>query len=314
MKWPPGSATADNICSTARQPPTWTPKPCMSLSPASPLSSAASSSDAPASTRIAAIQTVSGEDVEQNLQMTARLVAEAAAAGARLVALPEYFSLITRDEQAKVRVREADGSGPQQDFLAELAQRHGVWLVGGTIPLMADTGHKVRNTSLVFDAQGQRVARYDKIHLFSFQRGKERYEEAATIEPGSTVCTFDSPLGRVGLAVCYDLRFPELFRAMGAVDLIILPAAFAYTTGRAHWEVLLRARAIENQCYVMAPAQGGRHASGRVTWGHTMIIDPWGEVLACREEGAGVVLAELEPERIAGVRASLPALGHRCLD
>ncbi len=285
----------------------------MSLSPAPPLSSAVSSSDTPASTRIAAIQTVSGPDVEQNLQTVARLVAEAAAAGARLVALPEYFSLITADEQAKVRVREADGSGPQQDFLAELAQRHEVWLVGGTIPLMADAEGKVRNTTLVFDAQGERVARYDKVHLFSFQRGEERYEEAATIEPGGTVCAFDSPAGRVGLSVCYDLRFPELFRAMGTVDLIILPAAFTYTTGRAHWEVLLRARAIENQCYVMAPAQGGRHASGRVTWGHSMIIDPWGEVLACREEGAGVVLAEIQPERIAGVRASLPALSHRRL-
>ncbi len=285
----------------------------MSLSPALPLSFAASSFAALASTRIAAIQTVSGPDVEQNLQTVARLVAEAAAAGARLVALPEYFSLITADEQAKVRMREADGSGPQQDFLAELAQRHGVWLVGGTVPLLAEADDKVRNATLVFDAQGRRVARYDKIHLFSFQRGDERYDEAATIEPGSTVCSFDSPLGRIGLSVCYDLRFPELFRAMGTVDLIIVPAAFTYTTGRAHWEVLLRARAIENQCYVMAPAQGGRHASGRVTWGHTMIIDPWGEVLACREEGAGVVLADLEPERIAGVRASLPALSHRCL-
>ncbi len=285
----------------------------MSLSPALPLSFAASSFAALASTRIAAIQTVSGPDVEQNLQTVARLVAEAAAAGARLVALPEYFSLITADEQAKVRMREADGSGPQQDFLAELAQRHGVWLVGGTVPLLAEADDKVRNATLVFDAQGRRVARYDKIHLFSFQRGDERYDEAATIEPGSTVCSFDSPLGRIGLSVCYDLRFPELFRAMGTVDLIIVPAAFTYTTGRAHWEVLLRARAIENQCYVMAPAQGGRHASGRVTWGHTMIIDPWGEVLACSEEGAGVVLADLEPERIAGVRASLPALSHRCL-
>ncbi len=285
----------------------------MSHSPALPSSSAVSLSDASASTCIAAIQTVSGSDVEQNLQTVARLVAEAAAAGARLVALPEYFSLITADEQAKVRMREGDGRGPQQDFLAELAQRHKVWLVGGTIALTADAEGKVRNTTLVFDAQGQRVARYDKIHLFSFQRGEERYEEAATIEPGSTVCTFDSPLGRIGLSVCYDLRFPELYRAMGTVDLIIVPAAFTYTTGRAHWEVLLRARAIENQCYVMAPAQGGRHASGRVTWGHSMIIDPWGEVLACREQGEGVVLADLEPERIARMRASLPALSHRCL-
>ncbi len=287
----------------------------MSTLPSTPLSSSVTVTGpaAPGSTRIAAIQTVSSPDVDENLRTVSRLVAEAAAAGARLVALPEYFSLITADEQAKVRIRETEGSGPQQDFLAELAQRHGVWLVGGTIPLVADADDKVRNATLVFDAHGQRVARYDKIHLFSFQRGEERYDEAATIEPGSTVCTFDSPAGRTGLSVCYDLRFPELFRAMGTVDLIILPAAFTYTTGRAHWEVLLRARAIENQCYVMAPAQGGRHPSGRVTWGHTMIIDPWGEVLACREEGAGVVLADIEPERIAGMRASLPALSHRCL-
>lgn len=287
----------------------------MSTLPSTPLSSSVTVTGpaAPGSTRIAAIQTVSSPDVDENLRTVSRLVAEAAAAGARLVALPEYFSLITADEQAKVRIRETEGSGPQQDFLAELAQRHGVWLVGGTIPLVADADDKVRNATLVFDAHGQRVARYDKIHLFSFQRGEERYDEAATIEPGSTVCTFDSPAGRTGLSVCYDLRFPELFRAMGTVDLIIVPAAFTYTTGRAHWEVLLRARAIENQCYVMAPAQGGRHPSGRVTWGHTMIIDPWGEVLACREEGAGVVLADIEPERIAGMRASLPALSHRCL-
>ena len=263
--------------------------------------------------RIAAIQTVSGPDVAQNLKVVAGLVAEAAAAGARLVALPEYFPVISADEQAKVRIREHDGSGPLQSCLADLAQRHGVWLVGGTIPLVAEADDKVRNSTLVFDDQGRRVARYDKIHLFGFQRGAERYDESASIEAGGDVCAFDAPVGRVGLSVCYDLRFPELFRAMREVDLIILPAAFTYTTGRAHWEVLLRARAIENQCYVMAPAQGGRHPSGRVTWGHTMIIDPWGEVLACQEEGPGVVLADLDPARIASVRESLPALRHRCL-
>lgn len=263
--------------------------------------------------RIAAIQTVSGPDVAQNLKVVAGLVAEAAAAGARLVALPEYFPVISADEQAKVRIREHDGSGPLQSCLADLAQRHGVWLVGGTIPLVAEADDKVRNSTLVFDDQGRRVARYDKIHLFGFQRGAERYDESASIEAGAEVCAFDAPVGRVGLSVCYDLRFPELFRAMREVDLIILPAAFTYTTGRAHWEVLLRARAIENQCYVMAPAQGGRHPSGRVTWGHTMIIDPWGEVLACQEEGPGVVLADLDPARIASVRESLPALRHRCL-
>ncbi len=267
----------------------------------------------PGPVRIAAIQTVSGPDVDANLEAVAALVAEAAAAGAALVALPEYFALISTDESAKVRIREAEGDGPLQAFLAATARRHGVWLVGGTIPLCASVGDKVRNSTLVFDDQGRRVARYDKIHLFGFRRGEEHYDEAATIEPGGEVCCFDSPAGRTGLSVCYDLRFPELFRAMGEVDLIVLPAAFTFTTGRAHWEVLLRARAIENQCYVIAPAQGGRHPGGRRTWGHTMIIDPWGEVLACREEGPGVVLAELDPGRIAEVRESLPALCHRRL-
>lgn len=275
-------------------------------SPASPRPSAL--------VRIAAVQTVSGPDVAENLRVAGELIAEAAGAGAQLVALPEYFPLITADETAKVGIREADGSGPIQDFLREAATRHRIWLVGGTIPMVANTDGKVRNSTLVYDARGERVARYDKIHLFGFQKGDERYDEAATIEPGCDVVTFDAPCGRVGLSVCYDLRFPELFRAMGVVDLIILPAAFTYTTGRDHWEVLLRARAIENQCYVMAPAQGGRHPSGRVTWGHTLIADPWGQVLACRDEGPGVVWADVEPARIAAVRGSLPALRHRCLD
>ncbi|THF55615.1 carbon-nitrogen hydrolase family protein [Pseudothauera rhizosphaerae] len=262
---------------------------------------------------IAAVQTVSGPDVAENCRIAGELVAEAAAAGARLVALPEYFPLITADETAKVRIRERDGEGPLQDFLRETALRHKVCLVGGTIPLAAAAGDKVRNTTLVYDERGERIARYDKIHLFGFRKGEERYDEAATIEPGREVVVFDSPAGRTGLSVCYDLRFPELFRAFGEVDLIILPAAFTHTTGRAHWEVLLRARAIENQCYVLAPAQGGRHPSGRVTWGHSLVIDPWGEVLACREEGPGVVTAKLDPARIAAVRESLPALRHRCL-
>lgn len=264
--------------------------------------------------RIAAIQMISGPDVAPNLTTAGRLIAEAAAAGAQLVALPEYFPLIGAADADRLAAREVDGVGPLQAFLAEAARRHGLWLIGGSIPLMARDPAKLRNTCLVFDPQGRRVARYDKIHLFGFQRGEERYDESATIEAGSEVCAFDSPFGQVGLSICYDLRFPELFRAMGAVNLIILPAAFTYTTGRAHWEVLLRARAIENQCYVMAPGQGGRHPSGRVTWGHTMIIDPWGEVLACRDEGPGVVLADLDPALLVDVRENLPALRHRCLD
>lgn len=263
--------------------------------------------------RVAAVQTVSGPDVEANLKDVGSLIAQAADEGAKLVALPEYFALISPDEQAKVRIREQDGEGPIQDFLREAAIRHGIWLVGGTVPLISADAGKVRNTSLVFDDTGKRVARYDKIHLFGFRKGEEHYEESLTIEPGAEVVSFDAPFGRVGLSVCYDLRFPELFRAMGKVDLIILPAAFTYTTGEAHWEVLLRARAIENQCYVLAPAQGGRHPSGRRTFGDTMLIDPWGEIVARRREGPGVVAGDIDLQHIARIRQSLPALAHRTL-
>jgi len=231
-----------------------------------------------------------------------------------MVALPEYFALMSSDETAKVHACEQEGSGSVQDFLSETAARHGIWIVGGTLPLAADVPGKTRNAVLVFDSCGNRVARYDKIHLFGFEQKEERYDEAASIEAGGRVVCFDSPAGRVGLAVCYDLRFPELFRAMGKVDLIVLPAAFTYTTGRVHWEALLRARAIENQCYLAAAAQGGVHSYGRRTWGHSMIIDPWGDILACRPEGAGVAMAELDPDRLALVRRCLPALEHRRLD
>ena len=268
---------------------------------------------APTTCRIAAVQTVSGPDVAENLRVVEGLIGEAAQSGARLVALPEYFALISADEQAKLALREADGCGPLQDFLAAAAARHGVWLIGGTIPLECGDPGKVFNTTLVFDPRGERVARYDKIHLFGFQRGEERYDEANSIRPGSALTVFDGPCGRVGLSVCYDLRFPELFRAMGELDLIVLPAAFTYTTGSAHWEVLLRARAIENQCYLLASAQGGVHPSGRRTFGDSMVIDPWGEVLARRPEGPGVVWADMNPERIAEVRRNLPALRHRCI-
>ncbi|MDR1228011.1 MAG: carbon-nitrogen hydrolase family protein [Azoarcus sp.] len=260
---------------------------------------------------IAVLQTVSGPVVADNLAVAGELIAEAVGAGARLLALPEFFALISGDENAKLRARERDGAGPIQDFLREAAARHKVWIVGGTLPLASGSPDKVRNTVLVYDDRGGRVARYDKIHLFGFTRGDERYDEANTIEAGDRVACFDSPAGRVGLAVCYDLRFPEFFRAMGEVDLIVLPAAFTYTTGQAHWETLLRARAIENQCYLMAAAQGGHHPHGRRTWGHSMIVDPWGEVLACRAEGPGVVSATLDSARIADIRQSLPALRHR---
>lgn len=263
--------------------------------------------------RVAAVQTVSGPEVEANLKDVGALIAQAAGEGAGLVALPEYFALISPDEQAKVRISERDGEGRLQDFLRDAAVRNRVWLIGGTVPLTSGDPGKVRNATLVYDDGGRRVARYDKIHLFGFSKGEERYEESQTIEPGSEVVCFDAPFGRVGLSVCYDLRFPELFRAMGRVDLIVLPAAFTYTTGEAHWEVLLRARAIENQCYVLAPAQGGRHPSGRRTFGDTMLIDPWGGIVARRREGPGVVSGDIDLQHIARIRQSLPALAHRTL-
>ncbi len=266
---------------------------------------------------IAAVQMISGPDVAPNLATAGRLIAEAAAAGAQLVALPEYFPLIGATDADRLAAREADGAGPIQDFLAGAAQKHGLWLVGGSLPLMANDPAKLRNACLVFNPQGERVARYDKIHLFGFKKGDEAYDEAATIERGDRVVAFDSPLGRVGVAICYDLRFPELFRALAQlpnpIDLLVLPAAFTETTGRAHWEMLLRARAVENQCYVLAAAQGGQHPNGRITHGNSMVIDPWGEVLARMDKGEGVVIAELNRQRLVDTRASLPALKHRIL-
>ena len=263
--------------------------------------------------KIAALQMISGPDVAPNLAAAGRLIAGAAMAGAQLVALPEYFPLIGATDADRLAAREVDGTGPIQDFLAAAAKQHGVWLVGGSIPLLAQDPAKLRNSCLVFDPQGRRVARYDKIHLFGFKKGDESYDEAATIERGEQVVAFDTPLGRVGLGICYDLRFPELFRAMGAVDLLVLPAAFTETTGRAHWELLLRTRAVENQCYVLAAAQGGQHPNGRLTHGNSMVIDPWGEVLARVDKGEGVVVAELDPQRLVDTRSSLPALKHRIL-
>lgn len=272
----------------------------------------------PASLRIAAIQMVSGPEVAPNLATAARLIDAAADAGARLVALPEYFPIIGGSDADRLAAREPAGAGPLQDFLAAAAARHGIWLVGGSLPLVANAPGKLLNSCLVFDPAGRQAARYDKIHLFGFTQGAEHYDEAQTIEAGPPApVTFAAAGLRIGLGICYDLRFPELFRAMARLpnplDLIILPAAFTETTGRAHWEILLRARAVENQCYLLAAAQGGTHPTGRITHGNSMIVDPWGEVIARQDKGEGIVVAELDPARIAGVRASLPALAHRRL-
>ena len=263
--------------------------------------------------KIAAVQMISGPVVAANLHVARALIERAAAEGAELIALPEYFPMIGAADADRLAAREQLGNGRIQEFLRDSARQHGVWLIGGSLPLQAEDANKLRNTCLVYSPQGEVVARYDKIHLFGFQKGKEHYDEAATIEAGSTPIAFDTAFGRIGLGICYDLRFPELFRQLGPIDLLVLPSAFTETTGQAHWELLLRARAVENQCYVLAPAQGGHHPTGRQTFGNSMIIDPWGDVLARMDKGDGVVVAEINPARIAEVRTMLPALQHRVL-
>ncbi|MBJ7313954.1 carbon-nitrogen hydrolase family protein [Rugamonas sp. CCM 8940] len=256
---------------------------------------------------------ISSPSVADNLASARRLIGQAAAQGAKLLLLPEYWAIMGLSDSDKVAHAEPLGSGPIQDFMAGMARQHGVWLIGGTLPLASDQDGKVVNTTLVYDPQGRHVGRYDKIHLFGFSKDGESYDESKTIVAGAGIGTVETDFGKVGLSVCYDLRFPELYRAMGPVELIVVPAAFTHTTGRAHWEVLLRARAIENQCYVLAAAQGGLHQNGRRTWGHSMLIDPWGEVKAVLAEGEGVVCGELDPAFTAGVRSSLPALKHRTM-
>jgi len=263
--------------------------------------------------RVAAIQMASGPNVAGNLNEAKRLIAKAAEQGAKLVVLPEFFAIMGMDEQEKVAVREQPGSGPIQSFLAEAARQHKVWLVGGSIPLAAKSPDKVLNSCLVYNEHGEQVGRYDKIHLFNLELGNETYNEARTIEPGDQVVVIDSPFGRIGLAICYDLRFPELFRAMKEVDVIVLPSAFTATTGKVHWEPLVRARAIENLSFVIAAAQGGYHVNGRETHGHSMVVDPWGRVLDQLPRGSGVVLADVNPSYQASLRASLPALSHRII-
>ena len=293
--------------------------------------------------RVAAVQMVSGPDVAANVEAAGRLVAQAAAQGAQVVLLPEYFCLISGNDRDKLGIQEVDaGEQPEADtplqhFLSVTARQHGITLLGGTVPLKSPKIHKICNSLLVYGPDGKRLARYDKIHLFGFQRGEESYDESVAIHAGRTPVVVDVPVGaaaravarmgapggadenevasiRVGLAVCYDLRFPELFRQMAPLDLMVMPAAFTYTAGQAHWELLLRARAVEGQCWVLASGQGGTHpGSGRRTWGHSMLVDPWGEVCAVLPEGEGVVVADLDTERTAQVRESLPALRHRVI-
>ncbi|MBG9388853.1 carbon-nitrogen hydrolase family protein [Caenimonas aquaedulcis] len=267
--------------------------------------------------KIAALQMVSATSVQANLDAARALLEQAAREGAELAALPEYFCLMGKRDTDKLEVREAPGEGAVQRFLSDAARELGLWVVGGTLPLAAGDDAHVRNTCMVYRPDGERAARYDKIHLFKFDNGREQYDESRVIERGAQPVVFDvtsrdGHAWRFGMSVCYDLRFPELYRSLAA-DVLLVPSAFTYVTGQAHWELLLRARAVENLAFVVAPAQGGQHENGRRTWGHSMVVDPWGVVLAQREAGAGVVFAELDAARQAQVRSQLPALEHRVL-
>jgi len=267
--------------------------------------------------KIASIQMVSTPNLNENLELAASLIKEASDSSSKLVVLPEYFCLMGLKDTDKVNVREAVGSGPIQERLAAIAQENNIYLVAGSIPLEAQESNKVLNTSLVFNPLGEQIARYDKIHLFGFQTETERYEESETIAPGSQPGQFQITVNgidwRFGLSICYDLRFPELYRALGEVDCHIIPAAFTYTTGKDHWEILLRARAIENQCYVLSSAQGGIHINQRRTWGDSMLIDPWGQILTNLPQGEGLITGTLRKDKLKEVRSKLPALKHRRL-
>ena len=280
---------------------------------------------------IAAIQMVSTPDVATNLATAARLLQQAADQGAELAALPEYFCLMGHSDRDKLAHAEAPGHGPLQTFLREQALRHDLWLVGGTLPLQSQpddhpdhpgqpasaSPQRAYNSTLVYNPYGEQVARYDKMHLFRFANGREVYDESAALLHGAAPVAFNLPsrdghTWRIGLSICYDLRFPELYRTLAA-DLLLVPSAFTHTTGQAHWEILLRARAIENLAYLAVPAQGGQHNNGRRTWGQTLIASPWGEILAQHHTGEGVVLAECDWHTLQQRRKQLPALQHRTL-
>jgi len=271
--------------------------------------------------KVAAIQMVSGTERDANLAQARQALAQAAAQGAELAVLPEYFCLLGQRDTDKLAIQERFGHGPIQDMLAQAAREMGLWVVGGTLPLsVSGQPERVRNSCLVYNPAGDCVARYDKMHLFGFDNGQERYDESRVLQAGDTPAWFDltardGQAWRVGLSVCYDLRFPELYRQLSqaGAQLLLVPSAFTHTTGQAHWEVLLRARAIENLCWVVASAQGGRHANGRSTWGHSLCINPWGEVVAQQATDAGLVLADLDMAALERWRSQLPALGHRLL-
>lgn len=267
--------------------------------------------------KIAAIQMVSGVNLQSNLDVAGQLLAQASAQGAELAVLPEYFCLMGFKDTDKLHIQETPGMGPIQDFLSHAARDLKLWIVGGTLPVATADASRVRNSSLVFDPNGLCAARYDKIHLFRYDNGRESYDESRVLEPGTQAVSFDlssvdGSTYRIGLSICYDLRFPELYRKLGA-DVLLVPSAFTYGTGQAHWEVLLRARAIENLAYVLASAQGGIHENTRRTWGHSMIVDPWGQILVQQDEGPTVLMTEVLKETLQVARVQLPALSHAVL-
>ncbi len=269
--------------------------------------------------RAAVIQMVSGADVGQNLADAANLIGAAKAAGAGFAALPEFFAIISVDDRAKLAIRETFGRGPLQDFLSAQARQHGIWLLGGTLPIQSDEPERVYNSSLLYDPQGNCVARYDKMHLFDVYvdaEKREQYNESATMKHGAQPVVAATPFGNIGMSVCYDLRFPELYRGMHAQGIVMItaPSAFTARTGEKHWEILLRARAVENLCFVIAPGQGGVHNEKRATWGHSMIVDPWGEILCCVEAGPGFACADLDFDALQALRRSFSALNHRRLN
>ena len=268
--------------------------------------------------KVAALQMVTSTDWEHNRTQAWQLLQQAAAAGAELAVLPEYFCLMGQRDTDKLALAEPFGAGPMQQFLADSARSLGLWIVGGTLPLQGPDAAHVYNSSCVYNPQGDCVARYDKMHLFCYANERESYDEHRVIAPGNTPQQFDLPSRdghswRIGLSICYDLRFPELYRlhAQAGAHLMLVPSAFTYTTGQAHWELLLRARAVENLAYVLAAAQGGQHENGRRTWGHSMAINPWGEVMALQASEPGVVLADLDWSQLQRWRQQLPALQHR---
>lgn len=267
--------------------------------------------------KIASLQMVATCDLNKNLDSAQNLILQAASQNCQIAVLPEYFCLFGKKDSDKLKIQEPLGQGPIQDFLANLAQKNKICIVAGTIPISTNNSDRVLNTTLVFNQDGQVICQYDKIHLFSFSSGGESYDESKTLLAGEKLSQFelthDGQAWRFGLSICYDLRFPEMYRAMGEIDCHILPAAFTYTTGQVHWEILLRARAIENQSYLVASAQGGLHENGRQTWGHSMVIDPWGKILCELDKGEGLVTSEIDKSYLLDIRSKLPALAHRTI-